>query len=122
MLKKLMSGELSLKDTFWKFGLLGLFLIVMAVRFLGGLLAQKLQGLTLWYYYSKYFHPLNMNTGIVVLTVCYLTCLAAFIWYSFVILSGIWRSSAEYDKSLWLRHLSRILMLVLVIVCYNIVF
>ncbi len=122
MLKKLMSGELSLSSTFWKFGVLGLALIVFAARLFGGLLAPKLNGISLWLYYTKYFHPLNMNTGIVVLTVCYLACLAAFVWYSMIIISGTWRSAAEYDKSVWLRYIARLMIILLVFIGYNIIF
>lgn len=77
MLKKLMAGEFSLSDTFWKFGVLGLVIVVFVVRFFGSMLAQKLAGISLWLYFTRYFHPLKMNTGILVLAVCYLGCLAA---------------------------------------------
>ncbi len=122
MLKKLMSGELSLSSTFWKFGILGLGVMVFVVRTFGSLLAQRLNGISLWSYYTKYFNPLHMNSGILILTVSYLVCLAIFVWYSAIIISGTWKSSAEYDKSLWLRHLSRVIILGLVFVCYNIIF
>ena len=41
MFKKLMDGELSLKDTFWKFGVLGLPAITVLVKILGKMLAKK---------------------------------------------------------------------------------
>lgn len=122
MLKKLMAGEFSLSDTFWKFGVLGLIVTVFVVRFFGSMLAQKLSGISLWMYFTRYFHPLHMNTGILILTVCYLGCLVAFVIYSVVLLSGIWKSSAEYDKSIWLRHVSRIMMLLMLFVCYKMIF
>lgn len=117
-----MSGELSLTDTFWKFGVLGLILGLFVVRFFGSMLAKKLMGISIYMYFTKYFNPLNMNTGVLVLTVCYLGCLVAFIWYTVVMMIGTWKSSAEYDKSIWLRHVSRILMLVMILICYNIIF
>ena len=117
-----MAGGFSLTDTFWKFGVLGLFVVICVVRFFGSLLAQKLAGISLWTYFTRYFHPLNMNTGILILTLCYLGCLAAFIIYSAVLLSGTWKSSAEYDKSVWLRYVSRVVMLLMLFVCYKIVF
>lgn len=122
MLKKLMAGEFSLSDTFWKFGVLGLVIVVFVVRFFGSMLAQKLAGISLWLYFTRYFHPLKMNTGILVLAVCYLGCLAAFVFYSVVLVSGTWKSSAEYDKSIWLRHVSRIMMLLMLFICYKMIF
>ncbi|MDO5387179.1 MAG: hypothetical protein Q4F75_07940 [Pseudomonadota bacterium] len=122
MLKKLMAGEFSLSDTFWKFGVLGLVIVVFVVRFFGSMLAQKLAGISLWLYFTRYFHPLKMNTGILVLAVCYLGCLAAFVFYSVVLVSGTWKSSAEYDKSIWLRHISRIMMLLMLFICYKMIF
>ena len=68
MFKKLLDGELSLKDTFWKFGVVGLVFVNMLVRIFG----------------------------------------------SVTVVLGTWRSSAQYDRSLWLRHLSRFLILVMV--------
>lgn len=122
MLKKLMAGEFSLSDTFWKFGVLGLVIVVFVVRFFCSMLAQKLAGISLWLYFTRYFHPLKMNTGILVLAVCYLGCLAAFVFYSVVLVSGTWKSSAEYDKSIWLRHISRIMMLLMLFICYKMIF
>lgn len=122
MLKKLMDGGLSLTDTFWKFGVLGLILAVFIIRFFGSMLAQRLMGVSIWQYFTVYFNPLNMNTAILTLTVCYLGCLSAFIWYSIVIILGTWRSSAEYSKSIWLRHVSRVVMFLMVLICYNIIF
>lgn len=122
MLKKLMAGEFSLSDTFWKFGVLGLVIVVFVVRFFGSMLVQKLAGISLWLYFTRYFHPLKMNTGILVLAVCYLGCLAAFVFYSVVLVSGTWKSSAEYDKSIWLRHISRIMMLLMLFICYKMIF
>ena len=122
MLKKLMAGEFSHSDTFWKFGVLGLVIVVFVVRFFGSMLAQKLAGIRVWQNFKRYFHPLKMNTGILVLAVCYLGCLAAFVFYSVVLVSGTWKSSAEYDKSIWLRHISRIMLLIMLLICYKIIF
>ena len=47
MFKKLLDGELSLKDTFWKFGVVGLVFVNMLVRIFCSMLAQKLNGITI---------------------------------------------------------------------------
>lgn len=72
MFKKLLDGELSLKDTFWKFGVVGLVFVNMLVRIFGSMLAQKLNGITILNYYRTYFNPLKMDSGMVLLTVLYL--------------------------------------------------
>lgn len=122
MIKKLMAGELSLGDTFWKFGILGMTLVIFLVRMFGSFLAGKLRGVSLATYYSKYFNPLNMDTGIVISTCLYLGSLAIFVWYSVIIFSGIWKSSSKYDKSSWIKQIARIFALLLLIMSYKIVF
>lgn len=122
MLKKLISGELSLGDTFWKFGILGMIVVVFVVRLFAALLASKLSNISLWVYYTQYFKPLHMNSGILILTVCYLVSLAVFIWYAVMMLSGTWKSSSKYDKSIWLRHVSRWVMAGWILLCGNFVF
>ncbi len=122
MIKKLIAGELSLADTFWKFGVLGMCVCLFVVRFLGSLLAGKLHGISLYMYFSRYFSLFNIDTTLVILSFCYLICLAAFVWYSVVLLLGIWRSSDKYDKSVWLRYISRLATLFLLFICYQIVF
>ena len=44
MFKKLIDGELSLKDTFWKFGVLGMLAVHLVVKILGTMLFHKLRG------------------------------------------------------------------------------
>ena len=122
MIKKLIAGELSLADTFWKFGVLGMCVRLFVVRFLGSLLAGKLHVISLYMYFSRYFSLFNIDTTLVILSFCYLICLAAFVWYSVVLLLGIWRSSDKYDKSVWLRYVSRLATLFLLFICYQIVF
>ena len=114
MFKKLLDGELSLKDTFWKFGVVGLVFVNMLVRIFGSMLAQKLNGITILTYYRTYFNPLKMDSGMVLLTVLYLVSLGILLFYCVTVVLGTWRSSAQYDRSLWLRHLSRFLILVMV--------
>lgn len=122
MIKKLIAGELSLSDTFWKFGVLGMALVIFVVRLFGSFLAGKLKGISLYTYYSKYFNPLNMDTAIVANTCLYLGSLVIFVWYSVVVLSGIWKSSDKYDKSTWIKQMARIVTVILVIMSYKIVF
>lgn len=110
MYKKLIGGELSLKDTFWKFGIMGILLMLFVVKVFGSLLAPKLGGISILRYYTTYFNPFKMDTAMVVYTVCYLTSLGIFLFYSISMLFAIWRSSANYERSAWLRHISRLIM------------
>lgn len=116
MFKKLIDGELSLKDTFWKFGVLGLLAINLIVKIFGKMLVSKLAGYSISGYYAIAFKSGNISTAIVILTVLYLSSLTFLIFYSFSMVLGTWRSSAEYNRSVWLRHIARILMLVFVVV------
>lgn len=122
MIKKLLDGELELKDTFWKFGVLGLFFVNLIVKIFGSMLAQKLSGVTILNYYRTYFNPLRMDSGMVLLTVLYLVALGVLLFYCVVLMLGTWRSSAEYQRSLWLRHVSRLLMTVMVFYSLSSVF
>lgn len=116
MFKKLIDGELSLKDTFWKFGVLGLLAINLIVKIFGKMLVSKLGGYSISGYYAIAFKSGNISTAIIILTVLYLSSLIFLIFYSFSMVLGTWRSSAEYNRSVWLRHIARILMLVFVVV------
>ena len=73
MYKKLIAGEFGLRDTFWKYGVMGTLLGLFVVKLFGSLLAPKLAGVSIYKYFTVYFNPLTMDTGIVVYTVCYLT-------------------------------------------------
>ncbi len=114
MFKKMLDGELTLKDTFWKFGIVGIFFLHLLLRIFGSMLAQKLNGVTILNYYRTYFNPLKMDTGMVLLTVIYLVLLGIFIFYCISVMIGTWRSSAQYERSLWLRHISRLVMAAIV--------
>lgn len=111
MFGKLVYGQYSLKETFWKFGVLGIFICALAVKIFNAFLSQKLKGISLGYYYTHYFSPLNLDGMVLFLTIGYLLCSFILIAYSVMLLLGVWRSSAEYDKSIWLRHISRLAIL-----------
>lgn len=120
MLKKLMNGELSLKDTFWKFGVLGLPLITLLVKIFGKMLSRKLNNYSIVSYYLSPNNHIEFITT--VLTILYLSSVSFILFYSFSLLLGIWRSSAEYNRSLWFRHLSRIFMVLMIFTALKITF
>ncbi len=116
MFKKLVNGELSLRETFWKFGVFGTLLIHFIVKFLAHILAGKLGGITIYKYYTQHFNPTKIDSGLLILTLAYLSGLCILLSYCITVVLGVWRSAAEYDRSIWLRHISRLLILVLVFV------
>lgn len=106
-----MNGELSLKDTFWKFGVLGLPVITLLVKILGKMLSGKLKKYSIVSYYLSPNNHIEFSTTI--LTVLYLSAVSFILFYAFSLLLGTWRSSAEYNRSLWFRHLSRLFMVMM---------
>ena len=113
MLKSLVNGELSLKDTFWKFGALALPLLSCVNYLCGSVLYPKLRGLSILNYFIK-VKPHAIEGTTVVLVLAYLTTLFILLSYSIIIIVAVFKSSATYDRSLWLRHLSRVLIIVIV--------
>ena len=111
MFKKLIDGELSLKDTFWKFGVLGMLAVHLVVKILGTMLFHKLRGLTILGYYTT--RKYGLETSTVILTILYFSSLCFLLFYAGSMVIGTWRSSAEYNRSLWFRHLARIFMILM---------
>ena len=114
MFKKLIDGELSLKDTFWKFVVLGMLAVHLVVKILGTMLFHKLRGLTILGYYTT--RKYGLETSTVILTILYFSSLCFLLFYAGSMVIGTWRSSAEYNRSLWFRHLARIFMILIVLV------
>ena len=114
MFKKLIDGELSLKDTFWKFGVLGMLAVHLVVKILGTMLFHKLRGLTILGYYTT--RKYGLETSTVILTILYFSSPCFLLFYAGSMVIGTWRSSAEYNRSLWFRHLARIFMILIVFV------
>ncbi len=120
MLKKMLAGELSLIDTFWKFGVLGLPVITFLVKIFGKMLARKLNHHSVLTYFISPHSNIEFSTTI--LTLAYLSSLSFFLFYSYSLILGTWRSSAEYNRSLWLRHLARVFMALMVFSAFKFVF
>ena len=119
MFAKILHGQFSLKEMFWKYGVLGLGFICFITTIFKAFLIEKLNGMTLGYYFRIVFSLVHMDTAIVVLTVIYFTLLAFLLFYAIILIFGIFRSSAEYDKSIWLRQIARILIIALVYIAFK---
>lgn len=119
MFAKILHGQFDLRQMFWKYGVWGEFLITFILYLFRIFLIHKLDGMTLGQYYRTEFSFINMNNMMLFLTISYFTILAFLTFYSIILVVGIWRSSAEYDKSVWLRHLARIFILLVVFLAYK---
>ncbi len=114
MFGKLVYGKFSLKETFWKFGVLCIFALALISRIFKALLLHKIGGATIGFYYAHKFSFLNMDNAILFYTIAYFVFAAVLILYSIMVLFGIWRSAAEYDKSIWIRRIAKLMILVVI--------
>lgn len=110
MFGKLIYGQYSLKETFWKFGVLGIFLCSLITRCFKLFLTQRLRGVSLSDYYTHYFSPLNMDNMMLFLTIGYFVFVFSLCVYSIMVILGVWRSANEYDKSIWMRHIAKMMI------------
>lgn len=108
-----MDGGMSLPDTFWKFGVLGLLTLNLLVKMFGNILLQHLHGFTIFEYFLSSARQFGIETSTAIITFLYLSGLMFLLFYTIIIVVGTWRSSAEYNRSLWFRHLARILVLLM---------
>ncbi|MBE6452785.1 MAG: hypothetical protein E7012_04775 [Alphaproteobacteria bacterium] len=114
MFSKLVKGELSLAETFWKFGVLGLIVLNLFVRIFGYLLSGYLQGRSINEYFFHHFHVINSPKLGILWTLCYVTSLIILAIYSWNIVLAVWRSSAKYEKSGILSFLAKIFIIAIV--------
>ena len=114
MFGKLIYGQFSLKETFWKFGVLGIFGCSLVTKIFKTFLLKHLKGVSLSAYYTHYFSPLNMDNTMLFFTIAYFVCAFALSVYSIMVLFGVWRSAAEYDKSIWMRHIAKVMILLII--------
>ncbi|MBQ7660334.1 MAG: hypothetical protein IJS26_06350 [Alphaproteobacteria bacterium] len=119
MFSKILHGQFELKTMFWKYGVWGMFLLTFITYLLRIFLVHQLKGMTLTYYYINVFSFINMNNLILFLTISYFTLFAAMVFYAVILTLGIFRSSAEYDKSTWLRQMARIFILVIIFFAFK---
>lgn len=111
MFGKLVYGKFSLPETFWKFGVFGLFSLALISKICKSFLFQKLRGMTLAFYYTHRFSLLNMDLSVLLHTILYLFFAGMLCIYSAMVLFGVWRSANEYDKSIWIRRIAKVIIL-----------
>ena len=106
MLKKLASGEYSLKICFWLFGVFGIFLfnMITAITHSGALRAicpyGKICSTNLvWYILSNFAIMMTKNGHLISTLAPHLIASACFICYTIVLLRGTWKSADNYEGS-----------------------
>ena len=119
MLAKLFKGELSLAETFWKFGVGGLIVLKLAVQGFGFLLNQHLQGRTIYNFFFYHFNPITSSKLSILWTVCYVSGVLVLAAYSWNIMVAVWRSAKNYDKSPILAFLARVGIIAMVMFIWS---
>lgn len=112
MFGKLVYGKFSLKETFWKFGVLGLFTLALIAKIFKSFLFQKIGNAGIVFYYAHRFSFLNMDNGVLFYTLGYFVFITALALYGIMVLFGVWRSAEEYDKSIWIRRIAKLMILI----------
>lgn len=107
MWDKLFKGELPLSETFWKFGVLGLFILKFATKFFGNLLDWHLQGRTISDFFFHHFNPITSPKLSILWTLCYVSSLLILAIYSWKIFIAVWKSARNYNKSGTLSFLAK---------------
>lgn len=116
MLKKLLDGEFSLSETFWKFGILGVIFFRFVSKLFEILLDRQIANHRIVDYFFHYFNPVKPDILAILWTLCYVSTTVFFLYYCIAVMLGTWRSSASFERSNLLKQLTRILMFVLVAV------
>lgn len=119
MLSKLFKGELSLAATFWKFGVLGLIVIKLAVQLFEKLLSGYIPSGSIYNFFMYRFHPIYSSKMSIFWTLWYISSLLVLAAYSWNIVLGVWRSANNYDKSVWLSFLAKAGILGLLFVIWS---
>lgn len=120
MFAKIFHGQFDLKQMFWKYGVWFIFLISAVTYGVRIFLVSHLKGMTLSHYFKNVFSINNIDSTLIGLTMTYFIMLFILSFYNLIWICGIWRSSAEYDKSVWLRHLTRLASLALILISYKV--
>lgn len=119
MLKKLANGELSLRLTFWVFGLLGyfVFLILTSITHAGVLHricpVGQVCSHNVIFYIMKNFITLLMNgsqSGVMAYLVAHILFSASFMLYMYITLQGLWKSAASYEGAKFWAWCAKIIL------------
>ncbi len=114
MFGRFIYGQCSLSEAFWKFSVLGLFVISGLCRVLMILLKQTVN------YDPNFFRVLinnlsliSMNPTALAFLAFYIASFLALLVYCFICVIGMWNTYKEYNKSKTLAIISTLLVIVL---------
>ena len=119
MLKKMVNGELSLKLTFWVFGLLVFFIffVLTSITHAGVLhhicpSGRACPGNLIFYIGANFINLLMKGTqsGVMIYLVFHLLLRASFVVYMFIALGGLWKSAASYEGSAFWKWSAKIIL------------
>ena len=108
MFGKAFKGELGLAETFWKFGVLGIFIYSVLVKFFANMLNGVLKGRTVYDFFTRNFHFVYSGKLSILWTLCYYSVAIWMLYYVFNIVIGVWKSAGSYVKSGLLAFLARV--------------
>ena len=120
MFKKMVAGELGLGTTFWKYGVLFLLILTFITKFFEKLLHRQTGSADLWYFFRHHFNLFRSDPMIILWTLCYASAVIGIFYYAINFTGGLWRSSAKYERSSWLKNMARLFGLVLLFTCAQI--
>ena len=112
MLKKLANGELSLKLTFWVFGLLGFFIFFIATYITRAGLAKYFSGSVISFVMSNFIKLLIAGTqsGVMFYLTAHVLLSASFAVYMYITLRGLWKSSENYEGKVFWPWMAKIIL------------
>lgn len=120
MFKKMVAGELSLSTTFWKYGVLFLLILTFITKFFEKLLHRQTGCADLWYFFRHHFNLFRSDPMIILWTLCYISAVIGIFYYAINFTGGLWRTSAKYERSSWLKNMARFFSLILLFTCARI--
>ena len=119
MLKKLAAGELSLKLTFWVFGVLGFFIlfVITSISHAGLLkyicpIGQVCSSNVLFFVASNFINLLirGSQSGVMLYLTSHILLSAGFIVYMYITLRGLWKTTATYEGNAFWPWCAKIIL------------
>ncbi|MBR1825809.1 MAG: hypothetical protein IJ770_04400 [Alphaproteobacteria bacterium] len=123
MLKKLANGEYSLKITFWIFGVLGLFFFCLITNMTHNSVLRMICprgiicGKSVILYTLSNIISVFLNGGYLLTGVgIHFLISTIFVVYAYILLRGLWKSSASYDGRAFWSVCAKFVLILLILV------
>ncbi|MFI3241142.1 MAG: hypothetical protein R3Y43_01080 [Alphaproteobacteria bacterium] len=112
MLKELLNKKIDLYKTFYGYGLFGLFIARLVVWVFNFWNTSALKGMSIINYYKYKFTPIGADMNAVFSTLFYLASIYGFVYYAIIVFKLVWKSCADFEKSLFLEFMARVLIVI----------